>query len=187
MSTYYEKLRDPRWQKKRLEIMQRDGFACRMCGDKSKTLNVHHGYYARKTDPWEYPEETLWTLCEACHEDAQHNIERVHEEMAKVPPSKEYMQEIMELCNAVRTHGTSFVDMQRDSSYLACAAVMLRAAAAGVPTSFILGVVRPAIEQYKRTNTIPDSEEWICEIERVIAERKATSSVKKKLRKEAHV
>ena len=29
MSDYVEKLKDPRWQRKRLEIMQRDGFRCR--------------------------------------------------------------------------------------------------------------------------------------------------------------
>lgn len=43
--TYYEMLKDPRWQKKRLEIMERDEFACRDCGDKESTLNVHHTYY----------------------------------------------------------------------------------------------------------------------------------------------
>lgn len=67
MATYADKLRDPRWQKKRLEIMERDGFACRECGDKASTLNVHHGYYARGRSPWEYPDEHLKTLCEDCH------------------------------------------------------------------------------------------------------------------------
>jgi hypothetical protein len=66
--TYREMLRDPRWQKKRLEIMSRDGFRCRLCGDAETTLNVHHLRYARGAAPWEYPERSLVTVCEPCHE-----------------------------------------------------------------------------------------------------------------------
>lgn len=66
--TYYEKLRDPRWQKKRLEIMQRDEFMCRDCCSTTETLNVHHVAYKAKTDPWDYPDSDLVTLCEDCHE-----------------------------------------------------------------------------------------------------------------------
>jgi len=65
--TYNELLKDPRWQKKRLEIMQRDGFQCCLCGDTESTLNVHHKYYIYKKDPWDYPDELLVTLCEYCH------------------------------------------------------------------------------------------------------------------------
>lgn len=69
--TYYEKLRDPRWQRKRLEIMERDGFACIHCGDKTKTLNVHHAYYESGKAPWEYGNWSLVTLCEDCHDRAE--------------------------------------------------------------------------------------------------------------------
>ena len=31
---YSEQLKSPKWQKKRLEIMQRDKFTCQLCGDK---------------------------------------------------------------------------------------------------------------------------------------------------------
>lgn len=68
MSSYAEKLRDPRWQKKRLEIMKRDGFACKNCGDASKTLNVHHSAYVKGCEPWEYDERYLHTVCERCHQ-----------------------------------------------------------------------------------------------------------------------
>lgn len=67
MSSYSEKLKDPRWQKKRLEIMNRDGFRCRDCGSDTDTLHVHHCHYA-KGDPWETPDEFLLTVCELCHE-----------------------------------------------------------------------------------------------------------------------
>lgn len=71
MSSYSEKLRDPRWQKRRLEIMNRDGFACRRCGSKTETLNVHHLVYRNGCDPWEYDDDDLMTLCEPCHEQAE--------------------------------------------------------------------------------------------------------------------
>jgi hypothetical protein len=62
---YSEKLKDPRWQRRRLEIMQRDEFACLCCGDTEKTLNVHHKQY--HGNPWDAPHDSLETLCEDCH------------------------------------------------------------------------------------------------------------------------
>lgn len=70
MKTYSEKLRDPRWQRKRLEILQRDNFTCRDCHAKDKTLHVHHCLY-EKGDPWETDDRFLLTLCEGCHESRQ--------------------------------------------------------------------------------------------------------------------
>jgi len=57
---------DPRWQKRRLEIMQRDGFKCIACGSASTTLNVHHKFYYGEL--WEVDDTDLQTLCEICHE-----------------------------------------------------------------------------------------------------------------------
>lgn len=85
MTTYAEKLRDPRWQKKRLEIMERDGFVCRECGDKASTLNVHHGYYARGRSPWEYPDHHLVTLCEACHQEYEEKREEILGYLVQMP------------------------------------------------------------------------------------------------------
>lgn len=65
--SYAEKLRRPEWQKKRLEILNRDGFACTSCGDTESELHVHHGYYEKGVEPWEYPDESLRTLCGDCH------------------------------------------------------------------------------------------------------------------------
>jgi hypothetical protein len=65
--TYSELLMDPRWQKKRLEIMQRDEFTCQKCNHTKTTLNVHHIEYIKALKPWEYPEEKLITLCKFCH------------------------------------------------------------------------------------------------------------------------
>lgn len=65
--SYAELLKDPRWQKKRLEIMQRDNFTCQLCGSKSNVLNVHHKRYIDGKYPWEYSGNILVTLCEDCH------------------------------------------------------------------------------------------------------------------------
>lgn len=65
MTSYSDLLKDPRWQKRRLQIMQRDDFKCQLCGDDKKTLNVHHLHY--KGMPWEALDKHLITLCESCH------------------------------------------------------------------------------------------------------------------------
>jgi hypothetical protein len=76
--TYYEKLRDPRWQKMRLEVMNRDGFVCQSCFDSESTLNVHHRLYIKGRDPWDYPLAGLVTLCESCHKSEADVSEQLH-------------------------------------------------------------------------------------------------------------
>lgn len=71
MIPYWQKLKDPRWQRKRLEILQRDEFACQHCGEKEKELHVHHCVYFQKQEPWDYESSTLITLCTGCHEDVE--------------------------------------------------------------------------------------------------------------------
>ena len=65
--TYAELLQLPEWQKRRLEIMQRDGFACKNCGSAKTNLHVHHRLYLRGATPWQYVDNALVTLCEDCH------------------------------------------------------------------------------------------------------------------------
>jgi len=67
IKSYSEKLKDPRWQKKRLEVFENAGWVCENCGDGTKTLNVHHKFYKNGREPWDYEEETLQSLCEDCH------------------------------------------------------------------------------------------------------------------------
>lgn len=63
--TYAKKLLDPRWQKKRLQILERDMWSCRLCGDSISTLHVHHKKY--KGDPWDVNNDDLITYCKYCH------------------------------------------------------------------------------------------------------------------------
>jgi 5-methylcytosine-specific restriction endonuclease McrA len=64
---YREKLMDPRWQRKRLEVFQRAGWKCQACGTTERTLHVHHLVYS-KGYPWEAPDHTLESLCDDCHD-----------------------------------------------------------------------------------------------------------------------
>lgn len=72
---YKEKLKDPRWQKRKCEIMTRDNFTCQECGSKEKTLCVHHKTYenCENGDPWACPDEDLVTWCEDCHNKFHHD------------------------------------------------------------------------------------------------------------------
>lgn len=76
--TYAEKLKDPCWQKKRLEVLDRDDFTCQHCHSETKTLHVHHLDYLPDREPWDYPIEFFLTLCESCHEEE--TIERPKDE-----------------------------------------------------------------------------------------------------------
>src|SRR5262249_6331550 len=63
-------LRDPRWQRRRLEIFARDGWRCQHCGATHRELQVHHLAYlpaAANVAPWDYPARLLVTLCHVCH------------------------------------------------------------------------------------------------------------------------
>lgn len=66
-TTYSEKLTNPKWQKKRLEVLSRDQFTCCLCSDKENTLHVHHKTYKKGCEPWEYPLDNFQTLCKDCH------------------------------------------------------------------------------------------------------------------------
>jgi hypothetical protein len=68
MTTYRELLRDPRWQKKRLETLESAAWACERCMDSESTLHVHHKRYVKGRMPWEYARWELAVLCETCHE-----------------------------------------------------------------------------------------------------------------------
>ena len=74
--TYAEKLRHPLWQKKRLEIFNRDGWKCRFCETEIKNLQVHHVIYGKR-EPWDYPDYLYQTLCEDCHAIRQELTDKI--------------------------------------------------------------------------------------------------------------
>lgn len=95
--TYSEKLKDPRWQKKRLEIMERDGWVCSFCGDKESTLHIHHIEYTPFCDPWDQPDHLMVTVCEPCHQSEYESRNSTEQTLLKI----------------LRTLGFSVEDLQR--------------------------------------------------------------------------
>lgn len=86
---YLEKLRDPRWQKLRLEVLNAAQWRCEWCGagqDDGRNTQIHHGYYSKGCEPWEYPRENLYVLCEPCHEQAESLKQELFEVQGLIPP-----------------------------------------------------------------------------------------------------
>jgi hypothetical protein len=69
--TYSEKLKDPRWQRRRLEVLEAAGWKCSQCESTDQTLHVHHNFYRSRTEPWNYPDHALRVVCEECHDLAE--------------------------------------------------------------------------------------------------------------------
>lgn len=67
MTTYSELLRDPRWQKKRLEVLEDANWTCTRCYDDETELHVHHLRYRWNVKPWDYDLDELRCLCKTCH------------------------------------------------------------------------------------------------------------------------
>lgn len=66
VKSYSDKLQDRRWQKRRLEELERAQWVCEWCNcDDKTTLYVHHWVYVK--DPWQAPKGTLTVLCKPCH------------------------------------------------------------------------------------------------------------------------
>ena len=82
--TYSDMLRDPRWQKKRLRIFERDDFQCQDCGYKDKPLQVHHIRYTPKSPPWDTDDDFLITVCDKCHKERQKMEALVNSEIARL-------------------------------------------------------------------------------------------------------
>ena len=69
MKEYRELLMDTLWKHKAKRIKKRDRNQCTACAS-TIDLVVHHTYYYKEfTDPWEYPDKSLITLCRKCHDD----------------------------------------------------------------------------------------------------------------------
>lgn len=89
--SYSQKLRSPLWQKKRLEILERDDWQCQVCRSTTNNLQVHHLFYAKR-DPWDYPDEAYQTLCEYCHEARRKivdvAIDRIRVALRNVPTNQ---------------------------------------------------------------------------------------------------
>ena len=85
---YWELLRDPRWQKRRLEVLELAEFRCSYCFDTKEELHVHHRIYRKGAMPWEYSFSELACLCHRCHEAESLTRAEIAEALAKLDISE---------------------------------------------------------------------------------------------------
>lgn len=76
-TAYFEKLKDPRWQKKRLEALEHANWSCSVCFETANTLHVHHKQYFKGREPWEYDTDQLACLCAGCHESTHRREDKL--------------------------------------------------------------------------------------------------------------
>lgn len=112
--TYAQKLKDPRWQKMRLEVLQKADFKCTDCDDETSTLHVHHTEYVWGKNPWEYDPDTLVCLCEACH------AEQIGENVKTILRGASY-ERTLRLSNLIES--IAFLVTTKDRSEKRCFAV----------------------------------------------------------------
>lgn len=74
--TYKEQLSHPEWQKKRLQILERDNFCCTACYDTETTLHIHHKRYDKGKLAWQYEDANFQAFCAHCHSLAEYLKER---------------------------------------------------------------------------------------------------------------
>lgn len=100
-SDYSKKLLDPRWQKKRLEILQRDSWTCQHCLSTTDTLHVHHRRYIQGKDPWDYDDSLLVALCESCHSIESEQMPEVIHDLACMLKDKFFAVDVYLLADAL--------------------------------------------------------------------------------------
>lgn len=66
---YQDQLKSPKWQKKRLDILNLRGFKCEKCNCEENQLHVHHRFYLKNRKAWEYDNDVFQVLCYICHEN----------------------------------------------------------------------------------------------------------------------
>lgn len=67
---YADLLKDKRWYGFRKQVFIKDGWKCTVCGSPHY-LQAHHTFYNHGRKPWEYPLDSVKTLCNDCHEDVE--------------------------------------------------------------------------------------------------------------------
>lgn len=98
---YKEQIKSPKWQKRRLEIMEKDNFTCQLCGDTETMLNVHHLSYHRDRNIGEYEDWELMTLCENCHKDEHSSMDNIIIKIESLKSSGLTMREIIAFLDSI--------------------------------------------------------------------------------------
>lgn len=121
MSKYGELFKDPRWQKKRLEILERDNWSCRKCYDSETTLHVHHRVYNKNANPWDYHDTSLITLCDECHKVEHESINECKDILVKAVLSAGFLAEDLVEIALGFSHIDDPAAVAQESGVAACA------------------------------------------------------------------
>lgn len=116
--TYYELLRDPRWLRRRAEIISKSGGTCQECGYRQDDptdrldLNVHHTKYYPGKAPWEYEDNLLICLCEICHGQRHDLINHIRSLLGRYSVGE--LREIFEFVKRFRHYERSHTQRYED-------------------------------------------------------------------------
>lgn len=110
--TYKELLKDPRWIKRRNEILTRDKNTCQFCGKSDRYLHIHHKVYEKGKKPWEYEDKDLITLCDRCHEEETEMNSLVYDDYKELRDTFKRKGLSMTLLDAILTNITDAVTRQ---------------------------------------------------------------------------
>lgn len=85
MTKYSQKLKDPRWQRRAAEIKSAANWKCEnpLC-EADTELQVHHPFYVKGWEPWDYPPSLLICLCDKCHQERQIIENDIHMQLARL-------------------------------------------------------------------------------------------------------
>lgn len=101
---YKKQIIHPKWQKKRLEILERDKFRCQHCGSNIDTLNVHHLIYHKNKMIWEYSNKYLITFCNDCHYDWHRIKDNINETLCV---NLDVLEGVFNILNGFKNTNTS--------------------------------------------------------------------------------
>lgn len=105
-NNYFDLLKNPLWQKKRLENLKLANWECINCGNKDDQLQVHHKQYIKGRNPWEYENEQLEVLCNKCHGE-------MHEMLDAIKTIISY-SDIYEIFNLLKGYVSDDIDAKYD-------------------------------------------------------------------------
>ena len=91
---YLMKLRDPKWKERADQIRVARKHTCEVCGTKDAYMHVHHIYYDKNKEPWEYDDECYACLCPNCHSVVHKEVKKVSSllALAAVKNNFDYMK-----------------------------------------------------------------------------------------------
>lgn len=135
--SYWDLLQDPKWQRRKSEILARDEWTCQECGNNEQTLHVHHKGYLKNLKPWEYEDWSLVTLCADCHKKTTHSIDKLKESLTRLEPCDvDVVRGFIDSCiSAQRTNPPPF-DMEPSLEYASGMAAYFIGRAAEIHEAF---------------------------------------------------